>query len=170
MGKQTPYLLTIQAITSLVTIFFLILLGLFSCLLYSEWKHSQPKQLIDKTLAISDSTSHQPTELQIGKDLFRNNCATCHNRNMRDNLTGPALAGVKGRWNKYPKEDLYNFIRNSQNMIKNKHPRAVQVWNENEHIIMESFPNLKDEDIDAIMIHIETIYKGMHEIKLFISR
>ena len=27
---------------------------------------------------------------QKGKDLFKNNCASCHNRDMQSNLTGPA--------------------------------------------------------------------------------
>ena len=35
---------------------------------------------------------------QKGKDLFKNNCAACHNRDMQSNLTGPALGGVQERW------------------------------------------------------------------------
>ncbi|MDP4710067.1 MAG: cytochrome c class I, partial [Saprospiraceae bacterium] len=64
-------------------------------------------------------------DLDAGKTLFRNNCGQCHARDMKSNLTGPALGGVEGRWADYPKEDLYSWIRNSQGMINAGHPRAV---------------------------------------------
>ena len=63
-----------------------------------------------------------------GKVLFKTNCAQCHNRNMKDDLTGPALAGVRERWKDFPKEDLYNWIRNSQKLIMEKHPRGLALW------------------------------------------
>ena len=37
-------------------------------------------------------------EISLGSVLFKNQCASCHNKNMRDDLTGPALAGVEKRW------------------------------------------------------------------------
>ena len=39
------------------------------------------------------------TSLRVGKTLFWQNCAMCHNKNMKDDLTGPALGGVINRWN-----------------------------------------------------------------------
>ena len=41
-----------------------------------------------------------------GKDLFRNLCGSCHNKNMVQDMTGPALGGVQERWAEYPQEDL----------------------------------------------------------------
>ena len=42
-----------------------------------------------------------PTK-EAGKDLFVANCAACHNKNMKDNLTGPALGArlkeLQRRW------------------------------------------------------------------------
>lgn len=35
-----------------------------------------------------------------GKLLFRNNCAPCHNKNMKDDMTGPALQGSLNQWNR----------------------------------------------------------------------
>lgn len=94
-------------------------------------------------------------EISKGKALFKNNCATCHNRNMTDDLTGPALGGVTNRWADFPKEDLYKWIRNSQKLISEKHPRAVKVSEEWDNAIMNAFPNLKDEEIEAILTYIE---------------
>ena len=55
--------------------------------------------------------------INAGKALFKTNCASCHNRNMKDDLTGPALGGVEERWADYDREDLYKWINNSQAMI-----------------------------------------------------
>ena len=105
--------------------------------------------------SIHDSTKIDYVNWDLGKTLFRNNCAACHNKNMRDDLTGPALGGVTERWEAYPKEDLYEFIRNSQEMIKAKHPRAEQLWNDWEPVIMNAFEDLTDEEIEAVIAYIE---------------
>ena len=34
---------------------------------------------------------------KAGKTLFQNNCASCHNKNMKSDLTGPALGDVDPR-------------------------------------------------------------------------
>ena len=34
-------------------------------------------------------------DLDKGKTLFKDNCASCHNKNMKDDMTGPALGGAK---------------------------------------------------------------------------
>lgn len=95
-----------------------------------------------------------------GKSLFRNYCATCHNRNMVDDLTGPALGGTQERWADYPEEDLYSWIRNSQAMISAGHPRAVELWEEWKPTAMNSFLNLTDEEIDNLLIYIDAVYTG----------
>ena len=40
---------------------------------------------------------------EAGKSLFKANCAQCHAKNMKSNLTGPALGGVEERWADYPR-------------------------------------------------------------------
>ena len=90
-----------------------------------------------------------------GKELFRLNCAACHNRNMKDDLTGPALAGVEDRWADYPSEDLYQWIRNSQGMITEGHPRAQEMWDAWKPVVMTPFLTLTDEDIDALLLYID---------------
>lgn len=94
-----------------------------------------------------------------GKTLFRNYCATCHNRNMVDDLTGPALGGTMERWADYPKEDMYSWIRNSQAMIQAGHPRAVELWEEWKPTVMTN-QNLTDQEIDNVLLYINAVYTG----------
>ena len=93
-----------------------------------------------------------------GKEVFVNNCASCHAKDMKQKLTGPALGGVEERWTE--KAALYKWIRNSQALIATGYPRAVAVYNENGKAVMTSFPNLKDEDIDNILSYIDKQWKG----------
>jgi mono/diheme cytochrome c family protein len=101
----------------------------------------------------------EPTDAE-GKELFRNLCASCHNRNMKDKLTGPALGPSTANWADYPREDLYNWIRNSQSMIASGHPRATQLWSEWKPTVMTAFPNLTDEQIESILLYINNVYTG----------
>jgi mono/diheme cytochrome c family protein len=89
-----------------------------------------------------------------GKELFVNNCAQCHAKDMKQKLTGPALAGVEERWGG-DRASLYKWVRNSQGLIATGFPRAVAVYNENAKAVMNSFPNLKDEEIDHILEYIK---------------
>ncbi|MFM8450457.1 MAG: c-type cytochrome, partial [Haliscomenobacter sp.] len=98
-------------------------------------------------------------DIEAGKTLFKNNCATCHNKNMKDNLTGPALGGTQERWAAFPREDLYSWIRNSQALIASGHPRANEVWNQWKPTVMTNF-NLTDEEIENILAYIQCTYDG----------
>lgn len=94
-----------------------------------------------------------------GKSIFKANCASCHAKDMKSDLTGPALSGVERRWAKYPKKDLYNYIRNSQAMThKEKHPKAIELWSEWQPTIMNNFPNLTDNQIKSTLLYIEDSY------------
>ncbi len=95
-----------------------------------------------------------------GKDLFRNLCGSCHNKNMVQDMTGPALSGVQDRWSEYPPEDLYEWIRNSAALVEAGHPRAVEVFNQYNKVPMPANPNLTDEDIGSILLYIEEIVAG----------
>lgn len=104
-------------------------------------------------LAATFSLQAEPT-VAAGKDLFVANCASCHNKNMKDNLTGPALGGLEERWAAYPRKDLYSWIRNSQAQIASGHPRATELWNQWKPVIMNSFPGLTDEQIESVILYI----------------
>ena len=94
-------------------------------------------------------------EAKLGKPIFKNNCASCHNKNMTTDLTGPALKGVINRWADYPKEDLYAWIRNSDLLTEAKHPRALALKKEWDYANMTSFNHLSDVDIDNLLEYIE---------------
>lgn len=99
-------------------------------------------------------------KLKKGKDLFIANCAACHNRNMKDDMTGPALGGVRHRWRDYPTEDLYAYIRNSQEMTVAGHPKAVEIWNDWSPVVMTSFPNLSDQELLQLLDYVEWEYRN----------
>jgi len=104
-------------------------------------------------------------DLNKGKDLFKANCATCHNKNMKDKLTGPALATGLANWASYPEEDLHEWIKNSQGMIAKGHPQAVKIWNEYKPVVMTAFPTLTDENIADIIAYIHGVTDGTYPPK-----
>ena len=90
-----------------------------------------------------------------GKTLFQNYCASCHNKNMKDDLTGPALGGVQERWAAYPREDLYAWIHNSQSLIAKGHPRATELWTKFKPTVMNNFPAMTPEEIESILLYVD---------------
>ena len=103
-------------------------------------------------LIFSFSSHSQDLDINKGKSLFNANCAACHKLNK--NLIGPALAGVS---EKYEKEWLYTWIKNSSAMIKSGDERAVAIWEEYNKAAMNAFPQLSNDDIDNILAY--TDYK-----------
>lgn len=83
-----------------------------------------------------------------GKELFNANCAACHKLDAK--ATGPALRGVG---NKYEKAWLYKWVKNSSELIKSGDAQAVKVYEENNKVVMTSFPQLSDADIDNIIAY-----------------
>jgi len=99
-----------------------------------------------------------------GKTTFRNYCGQCHSKDMKTRSTGPALGGVQERWADYPQEDLYAWIRNSAAMINTvEHPRALELWDEWKPAVMNSFPNLTDDDIASVLLYIDEQYNKVPE-------
>lgn len=91
-------------------------------------------------------------ESKEGKKLFFKHCALCHNRNMVDDMTGPALYKVEERWES--KTDLIHFIQDPQTLINNNHERAVKVaalWPSE----MTAFPQLDSLAIEEILAFVE---------------
>ncbi len=97
-------------------------------------------------------------DMNAGKTLFINNCASCHAKSMKDKLTGPALAGARERWG--DDKALYAWIRNSQASIAAGQPRAVQIWSEYKPTVMTAFAGLKDEEIENLLAYIDGVSKG----------
>jgi cytochrome c1 len=85
-----------------------------------------------------------------GKELYDSNCLKCHGSfNQAD---GPwlSLAGVDSKWP--DKKELFEFIRNPEEVIKrNAYAKKLKVAF---GIIMQGFPNLTDNEIQAIINYI----------------
>lgn len=97
-----------------------------------------------------------------GKMLFINNCATCHNKNMKDKLTGPALQD----WRNYLKDEngMLLFLHNSKAYLKNnKWLRKKMKEFEGSECV--AFPNLDLEDVKAIIGYIDEIYYNRNTLR-----
>lgn len=123
------------------------------------------KSLINNLLilffsVLTFSAFGQEADIDAGKALFKAQCNQCHAKDMKSKLTGPALGGVEERWADYPREDLYKWIRNSQAMISEGHPRATELWNEWKPTIMNPFPALTDAEMENVLAYIQCTYDG----------
>lgn len=95
--------------------------------------------------------------ISTGKKLFKINCANCHNKDMKSKMTGPALGGVRARWSDYPITDLYDWVRNSLELVENGHPRAITLYSEWNRMPMPPFKDLSDDEITAILAYVESV-------------
>jgi len=88
-----------------------------------------------------------------GTELFKANCARCHNAKLEKASTGPALLGASSR---IPGGDWkYRWIQNSAKLIGEGDAYAVKIWNENNKASMDPFPQLTNADIDDIFAYID---------------
>ncbi len=93
----------------------------------------------------------QAVDTANGEALFKANCASCHQ--LYKKRTGPALFGVG---DKYDREWLYSWIKNSQEMVKAGDPQAVAIYEEYNGSVMNAFPQLTNADIDDIIAYTYT--------------
>lgn len=90
---------------------------------------------------------------QDGKALFQSNCASCHNP-LKD-ATGPALKGVDSRVPS--KEWIHKWVHNSAALIASGDKEANDIFNKWNKTPMTAFPNLKVEEIDAIIDYVNSV-------------
>lgn len=105
-------------------------------------------------LTFSSSLFAQETvaaDAKAGEALFKANCAACHK--LYKPMTGPLLHQVS---EKYDREWLYKWIRNSQALIKSGDALAISVYEENGNKVMNAFPALSNADIDNILAYTDT--------------
>jgi mono/diheme cytochrome c family protein len=87
-----------------------------------------------------------------GKQLFQQNCQTCHALDKK--LTGPALRGFTSRGPWGDKQNIYDWVHNPS-AFKEKDPYAKALVLEYS-TVMPAFPALTDLQIDAIVDYIAT--------------
>jgi mono/diheme cytochrome c family protein len=104
---------------------------------------------------LSSYSQEIPTDeasIGTGKQLFDANCKTCHRVDSR--LIGPPLAGV---YDRAPSIDwIKSFVKNSSAVIASGDPYAVNLFNENNKVMMTSFSSLKDQDIMNILGYVKS--------------
>jgi len=93
---------------------------------------------------------------QDGKALFIAKCNSCHSGDMKTDNTGPALGGVQDRWS--DPEKLHEWIHNNLALIASGYPKAVEV-SKMKPTAMQVFPELKNDEIDAILAYIDLKFK-----------
>lgn len=103
-------------------------------------------------LTLLPITNLSAADAAAGEKLWKANCTSCHK--VHKKVIGPALVGVS---EKYEKEWLYKWIRNSQAFVKEGDQRANAIFEEYGGSIMTAFPTLKDGDIDNILAYINTV-------------
>ncbi|MCW3125237.1 MAG: cytochrome [Bacteroidetes bacterium] len=152
----------------------LIFIGILGAIVWSSNPYSGLNQSFHKSSdnGPSPSTPHVATAEEKswlkGKQLFKSNCAACHNPKIAQ--TGPALMGVTKRWedagnykDKTGNQWLHAWIRNWNVVVSAGYPYAISIKQQYNKSPMNTFPNLKDEDIDAILTYVETPANGMSE-------
>jgi mono/diheme cytochrome c family protein len=115
--------------------------------------HHRPivKTVLFCFLLITGFSFSNVTRAQDGAALFRSNCNSCHALNK--NLTGPALANFtqRGPWTE--RENIYAWVKNPVAfMAKDPYTQALK----NQYgSVMQGFPNLSNEEIEAITVYVE---------------
>lgn len=87
-----------------------------------------------------------------GKEIFETNCKQCHA--LDKVVVGPALTGITQR---REKAWIYDFIHNSQNVIKSGDPYAVSLFDKFSQTTMPPFPDLSENEIDSLLDYIEPV-------------
>ncbi|MEM7086478.1 MAG: c-type cytochrome [Bacteroidota bacterium] len=105
----------------------------------------------NSTFATNTVLPTQAVDTAKGEALFRANCASCHQ--LYKKRTGPALFGVG---DKYERDWLYKWIRNSQDLVKAGDAQAVKIFEEYNKSVMTPNQGLTDEDIDNILAYTYT--------------
>ena len=104
-------------------------------------------------LNISSAQDGRTPALDEGMTLFKNKCASCHAKNMKAKLTGPALMGAEERWGG-DRDKLRQWIRNSQAFLSTGDAYATALYQEYNQSVMTAFPELSDGQIDNILDYI----------------
>lgn len=105
--------------------------------------------------------SYDASETELhGQKTFKSLCASCHKFDLI--LIGPALMGVEERWvasGEYQgisgRDWLKRYIRNWQDPVKAGYPYALKMVQFHPSA-MTSFPQLSDEDIEAILTFLKS--------------
>jgi len=100
------------------------------------------------TEAVAEVAQEVDPRVAVGKKLFQTNCAACHKLDKK--LIGPALGNIA---DKRDAEWLISWIKDNNALRASGDQDAIDVFNEYNGMPMTAFPQLSDEDIDAIIVY-----------------
>ena len=101
-------------------------------------------------LLFGAASTRLSAQAEEGEKLFKSYCASCHSAGANQ-LVGPGLAGV---YDKYEREWLYKWIKNSSALIESGDQQAIAVYEQYNEVMMPAQP-VTNEDIDAILDYIK---------------
>lgn len=118
------------------------------------------------TATVSDSIPVGPdpatlANLETGKKIFNDNCATCHG--IEKDLTGMGLLYTTDRMKKidpyYPLL-LNAWVRDNQAVLASGHPYFNYIYNKWNKTPMNVFPNMTDGEIGSIFNYIDHVKRN----------
>ncbi len=96
--------------------------------------------------------------MTIGKTLFLNLCASCHNKDMKSDLTGPALGGAIERW-KNDTTQILKYLNDPEVYIDTtKNQQLLKVDKKFGKSVQPKFPDLTLNEVKSLIFYIE--YSG----------
>ncbi len=97
-------------------------------------------------------------DLDLGKALFKKECATCHHMNMKDDLTGPALGHTLKDWNNQI-DSVKAFLHHPQQFLVNtKLSHIKEVYERYGRMVHPAYEDLTDEEFQAILAYTQKTY------------
>jgi cytochrome c2 len=86
---------------------------------------------------------------QDGPSVFKKNCAVCHSIG-NGKLVGPDLKGVD---KKHDIKWLTKWVKSSQSLVKKNDPKALQLFNDNNKMVMPD-QTVSDDEIKSVIAFI----------------
>ncbi len=108
------------------------------------YTNGEPEEAPAETAAIQEVDP----KVAAGKKLYQVHCASCHKLDKK--LIGPALGGVADRRSM---EWLKAWIKDNAALRASGDQDAIDIFNEYNGMPMTAFPQLSDEDIEAIIAY-----------------
>jgi mono/diheme cytochrome c family protein len=148
MEKDTIKIQLVKAIERLMFTLFLLVCTIGLLGLMPIFK----KPIVENKVTTNAVVSKSDSKVKLGKTLFVNNCAQCHAKDMTTKMTGPALSGVRNKWN--DDAALYDWITKSTvpNMKTGYIDDLKKAYG---NIPMPRFRGLTEGDVKAILAYID---------------
>lgn len=111
---------------------------------------NKPQESAPAAAGVATAASLGIDSLQVvtGKKIFDANCAACHKLDAK--LVGPPLANIADQKSK---EWLHAWIKDNAALRASGDADAIAIFNEYNGAVMTPFPQLSNEDIDAILAY-----------------